>query len=284
MKDGILHGLLCDGQAAVEIISARDTVARAGEIHNASPEVTAALGRALMGASLMCGRLKGEKERLSLTFKGDGPAGSIIAVAGSSGVLKGYAAHPGARAGFRPDGKLNVGGAVGKNGTLTVARDSGTGEPYVGVSELVSGEIAEDIARYYYISEQQPSAVLLGVGFERAQVVSAGGILIAPLPGCTQSALEQIETTLSRLRPVSELAGYYQSLEEFLHDSFWEIGARSLEEKEVFYNCDCSRERMLEALFALPKSDREELAAQEEIEMCCQFCGSKYIIKADELE
>ncbi len=283
MKDGILHGLLCDGQAAIEIISARDTVARAGEIHNASPEVTAALGRALMGARLMCGRLKGEKERLSLTFKGDGPAGSIIAVAGSGGVLKGYAAEPGARAGFRADGKLNVGGVVGSRGTLTVARDSGSGEPYAGVSELVSGEIAEDIAKYYLISEQQPSAVLLGVGFERAEVVSAGGILITPLPGCGQDALEQIERTLSQLRPVSELAQFYQSLEEFLHDSFWEIGARSLEEKQVAYYCDCSRERMLEALFALPKSDREELAEQDEIEMCCQFCGNKYIFKADEL-
>ena len=148
---------------------------------------------------------------------------------------------------------------------------------------MVSGEIAEDIAKYYLISEQQPSAVLLGVGFERAEVVSAGGILITPLPGCSQDAREQIERTLSQLRPVSELAQFYQSLEEFLHDSFWEIGARSLEEKQVAYYCDCSRERMLEALFALPKSDREELAEQDEIEMCCQFCGNKYIFKADEL-
>lgn len=283
MKDGILHGLLCDGQASIEIISARDTVRHAGKIHNATPETTAALGRALMGARLMCGRLKGEKEKLSLIFKGGGPAGQIIATVSSAGVLKGYVQNPDARSGLRADGKLDVGGAVGKKGTITVIRDSGSSEPYVGVSELVSGEIAEDIAQYYNISEQQPSAVLLGVGFEHMQVHSAGGMLITPLPGCTEDALIQIENTLSGLRPVSELAGEYECLEEFLHDCFWEIGARVLMQKEVSYHCDCSRERMLEALLALNKQERGELAEQPAIEMCCQFCNNKYVIRSDEL-
>lgn len=285
MEDGIIHALLCDGQVAAQVISCCRLVETARILHGTSPCATAALGRTLAGALLMCSRVKNDKEKLSVVIKGGGIAGQIIATVNNAGEAKGYIQNPEADLPLRFDGKLDVGGIVGNTGTITVIRDSGSGEPYVGVAKLVSGEIAEDIAQYYQTSEQQPAAVLLGVLVDRqGQVMNAGGMLLTPLPECRESVLEELERKVYSLAPITELLPKYECLEELLHDCFWDIGVKPLEETSVRYHCDCSRECMLSALASIGRQDLEELAqSAEPIELQCQFCNQKYTFMPQEL-
>ncbi len=184
---------------------------------------------------------------------------------------------------MREDGKLDVGGVVGR-GKLTVIRDDGQPEPYVGLSELVSGEIAEDIASYYALSEQLPTAVILGVMCDRnGAIISAGGMFISPLPGCPDSALFELEEKLKSLENFSSLLQKYECMEELLFDNFWDIGVQPLESEPIAYKCDCSRERMERALISLGKDELCDLAKDPVTQMCCHFCNSKYDFTADDI-
>lgn len=277
MKDELTRALLCDGAVSAIAISSTATVECARILHGCAPCAAAALGRTISAAVLMSASLKGNRDKLSLIIKGDGSAGQIISTVTRDGVIKGYIQNPEADLPLRFDGKLDVGGIVGK-GRLTVIRDEGKHEPYVGVSELVSGEIAEDVAAYYANSEQLPAAVLLGVRFNSTgQVTSAGGMLITALPNCPESALLELENKLKGLPSFSELMEKYLCLEELLLDNFWDIGVQPLETVPIGYHCDCSSERMKQALVALGAKELNSLAEEpDDVEMCCQFCNAKY--------
>jgi len=285
MKDNFVRALLCDGQVMASAISANDIVETAKKIHNTSPEATAALGRLLVAGLLMCKRLKDSNETLTLIVKGGGPAGQLIVTASSGGFVKGYIQNPHATAPLRADGKLNVGGIVGKEGTITVIRDNGKTEPYNGICNLVSGEIAEDIANYYASSEQLPTGVMLGVKLDKNHIISAGGLFVSPLPGCTESALEELEAKIKTLPPITELLQNYESLEEMLLDNFWDIGVYPLDNEKVEYKCDCTRERFLGALISVGKQDLTQLFEEADpVEMDCRFCGKTYEFYKSEIE
>lgn len=283
MKDCLTRALLCDGNVSAFALCSTKMCQEVRSIHNCQPCAAAALGRSLSGAVLMSTTLKGKNDKLSLIIDGDGPAGKIICTVTNDGIIKGYIQNPQANLPIRQDGKLNVGGVVGR-GKLTVIRDEGQPEPYIGLSELVSGEIAEDIASYYAISEQLPTAVILGVMCDRnGDVVSAGGMFISPLPGCPDSVLIELEDKLKSLESFSTLLPKYECMEELLFDNFWDIGVQPLETKEVSYNCDCSRQRMESALISLGKQELQELSKDPVTQMCCHFCNRKYDFTTDDI-
>ncbi|MDD6203636.1 MAG: Hsp33 family molecular chaperone HslO [Firmicutes bacterium] len=280
MKDVLSRALLCDGKVSAIAVCSTAIYKTAAMIHGCAPCAAAALGRCLTASVLMGAGLKGKHDKLSLIVDGNGPAGKIICTVTTDGVIKGYIRNPQADLPLRYDGKLDIGGVVGR-GQLTVTRDEGQPEPYVGVSELVSGEIAQDIASYYKISQQTPSAVLLG---ERmGNNAAAGGILITPMPGCDADTLTVLENKLRSLGGIGELVEKYESMEELLLDNFWDIGVMPLQTDAIAYHCDCSRERMEQALMSLGKGELAELAQQETTQMKCRFCNSAYTFSAQEL-
>ena len=283
MKDCLTRALLCDGYVSAFALCSTELCDTVRKIHQCEPGATAALGRSLSGAILMSTTLKGKNDKLSLIIDGNGSAGKIICTVTTDGVIKGYIQNPSANLPLRDDGKLDVSGVVG-SGTLTVIRDEGQQEPYVGLCNLVSGEIAEDIASYYANSEQLPTAVLLGVMCNKeGEVISAGGMFISPLPNCPDSVLIELEEKLTSIKSFSSLLPKYLCMEELLFDNFWDIGVQPLETKEISYKCDCSRERMERALLSLGKKQLEELAQESNTQMCCQFCNAKYDFSSEQL-
>ncbi len=283
MKDCITRALLCDGYVSAFAINSTELCQTAQNIHGCEPCAAAALGRSLSGAILMSTSLKGENDKLSLIIDGNGSAGKIICTVTTGGIIKGYIQNPMANLPIRQDGKLDVGGIVGK-GMLTVIRDEGQNEPYIGMSELVSGEIAEDIAAYYMQSQQLPTAVMLGVSCDKnGKVISAGGMFISPLPNCPDSVIDELENKLRSLPGISSLLPKYLCMEELLLDNFWDIGVQPLESKEIAYKCDCSVERMEQALISLGKEQLKELSQDQNTEMCCHFCNKKYNFTSDDI-
>jgi len=191
-QDEMLHITLLDGQARVLLLSTRQLTQEAADIHHTTPVCTAALGRLMTGTLMIGAMLKDEKDSVTITMKGGGPAGTLIAVS-TPGKVKSCMDNPLVELPLKPDGKLDVGGAVGKEGRMSVVKDMGLKEPYIGQVELLSGEIAEDFAMYFTKSEQQPSLVALGVLVAGGQVLQSGGILVQPLPGCTEETMSQLE-------------------------------------------------------------------------------------------
>lgn len=272
--------------------------AEAARIHETSPTASAALGRVLTGAALMGAQLKEEEHRLTVQFKGDGPAKQILACANGSGDIKGYIADPYADLPLK-NGKLDVGGLLGI-GDLTVIKDIGLKEPYSGTIALVSGEIAEDLTAYYYISEQQNTSIALGVkvGTEN-QIICAGGMFVQMLPGAEDAAADALEAVLGEMKPVTYYAEKVQvasagkteetMLREMMDDMFAglpeEYSLTVLDCKDTRWHCDCSRERMKSALATIGKDDLRQIIDEDgKAELVCHFCGSKYRFDADELE
>lgn len=261
----------------------------ARKIHNATPLATAALGRVLAAAGMMGLMLKGEKDKLTVQIKGDGPAAEILATADSQGRVKGYIADPDVDLPLKEDGKLNVGGAIG-NGTLTVIKDMGMKEPYIGRTHLVSGEIAEDLTKYFFYSEQQPSSVALGVkiGID-GTVWAAGGMIIQVLPDAVEDCLDHLEKTVADMPPITSLAEQIKTPEELLSLIFKEMPAMYapvvLDERTIEWNCDCSKDRMERALMAIGKKDLKEIISEDKsAELTCQFCLKKYKFDEEELK
>ncbi len=286
MSDQLIRAISQDGLIKVSAVSTRDLTERARQIHKTLPVATAALGRLLAGASMMGNALKEEAASLTLQIKGGGPLGTLLAVSDHEGNVRGTVEHPAVDLPLREDGKLDVGTAVGNQGTLTVIRDLRMKEPYVGSVGLLWGEIAEDIALYFVESEQIPTACGLGVLVDRDQsVLSAGGYLVQLLPGAGEETAERLEASLRAAGPVTELLRADPDPEALLRAALPGLALEVLEKRPIAYRCDCSRERMERALISL---GREELRAmideQGSAELTCRFCDNAQRFSREELE
>lgn len=261
-------------------------VEKARKIHNTSPTATAALGRTLTAAVMMGAMMKNPTDKLTLRINGGGPIGTILAVADNKGKVKGYVGNPYADLPSRKDGKLDVGGVVGKQGTLTVIVDYGLKEPYVGQTNLVSGEIAEDLATYYVVSEQQPSAVGLGVLVDRDITVrAAGGYILQLMPNVPDEDINVIEKAISKMEPVSNLVDMGLSPEEIMEKLVGSFEMRILDKIDVEYKCDCSRERIENILISLGKEELQDMIEKDgKGEVICHFCNTKYNFTKEELQ
>ena len=276
-----------------------DLVQKAADIHDTTPLGTAGLGRVLTAAGLMGIMQKNDSDKLTINFKGDGPAEQILATAYADGRVKGYIANPYVSLPLKESGKLDVGGSLGL-GELTVIRDIGLKEPYVGTIALVSGEIADDLTAYFYISEQQNTSVALGVKIERdLSVGAAGGMIIQMLPDAEESAVDALEEMIGRLDPLTTVisrvqegakavseAGLVQAvLNEIFKDMPEEYKPEPLEERDITWECDCSRQRLEEVLMTLGRKDLEEIIEEDgQAELQCHFCLKKYLFTKEELE
>ena len=286
MSDQLIRAISQDGLMKVSAVSTRDLTERARQIHKTLPVATAALGRLLAGASMMGSALKEEAASLTLQIKGGGPLGTLLAVSDHEGNVRGTVENPAVDIPLREDGKLDVGTAVGNQGTLTVIRDLRMKEPYVGSVGLLWGEIAEDIALYFVESEQIPTACGLGVLVDRDQsVLSAGGYLVQLLPGAGEETAERLEASLRAAGPVTELLKADPDPEALLRAALPGLALEVLEKRPIAYRCDCSRERMERALISL---GREELRAmideQGSAELTCRFCDNVQRFSREELE
>ncbi|HIR84688.1 MAG TPA: Hsp33 family molecular chaperone HslO [Candidatus Galloscillospira excrementavium] len=285
MADQIIRVLAKGAPVKASVITARDMVERARQIHKTLPTATAALGRALMGCSMMGNQLKEEHGSVTLQIKGNGPLGTITAVSDSEGNARGYVQNPAADPPRKKSGKLDVGAAVGI-GALTVIKDIGLKEPYVGTVPLVTGEIAEDLTTYFVESEQIPSACALGVLINTDQsVLCAGGYLIQLLPGAGEEVISSIEASVARVGSVTEALHSGLDAEGLLRQVLSDFELEIVERQDVEYRCYCSRDRVTRALISM---GREEMSAmireQGKAELTCQFCDKVYRYSREELE
>ena len=283
--DQIIRVIAKDAPVKAMAITARDTVERARAIHDCWPVASAALGRLLMAASMMGAVLKAEDGSVTLRVRGGGPLGALTAVSDSGGNVRGYVQNPAVDVPRKAKGKLDVGAAVGGEGDLTVIRDLGMKEPYIGSVELVGGEIAEDIAAYFVESEQIPTACALGVLIAPDQTVqAAGGYLIQLLPGADDAVVSAVERGVARLGAVSaRLDGGMEPL-ELLQEVLAEFELEVLETTPIEYRCYCSEERVSRALISLGREELDKLIREQDgAELTCQFCDRVYRYSGDQL-
>ena len=286
MSDQLVRAISKDGYVKAVAVSTRELTERARQIHKTLPVATAALGRTLAAASMMGNALKGEGASLTLQVKGGGPIGTILAVSDNEGNVRGTVDEPQVDVPLRPDGKLDVGAAVGFDGTLTVIKDLHMKEPYVGSVGLLGGEIAEDIAAYFVESEQIPSACGLGVLVDRDQsVLTAGGYLIQLLPGATEDIITMVEGGIYAAGPVTELLKEDSDPESLLRRVMSDFDLEILERTPIAYKCYCSRERMEKALISLgPEELGAMIAEQGDVTLSCQFCDNDQHFTKAQLE
>ena len=275
--DRIIRATAGDGFIKMAVITARDTVQRAREIHGCSPTAAAALGRTLCGASLLGEAMKEEKASLTIRVNGGGPLGSVVAVSDHEGYVRGYVDNPGVHLPLRADGKLDVGGAVGRDGMLTVSRDIGLREPYIGSTELRRGEIAEDLTAYLLESEQVPSACALGVLVDTDRSIrAAGGFLVQLMPGADEELIGKLEDNIFMMDQLTTILDE-DGPEEIFRQVLKGFAYHIVDEAPVGYRCPCSRERVGTALSVIDAKELEEMIdAGEDIEVLCQFCGRRY--------
>lgn len=286
MADQIVRAMTKDGYVKAVAITGRDIVERARNIHTLLPVATAALGRTLMAASMMGDMLKEEKGAVTIQIKGGGPLGTILVVSDHEGNVRGYVQNPFVELMEKAPGKLDVGRAVGVDGTLTVMKDIGLKEPYIGTISLFSGEIADDIAMYYVESEQIPTVCALGVlvGLDQS-VTSAGGYLIQLLPGASEDIITKIETGVQRVGSVSHALESGMDGESLLQAVFSDFELEILETHPVEYRCYCSHDRVTRALISMGPSELSALIEEQgKAELTCQFCDKVYDYTREELE
>ena len=284
MTDYILRATAANGQIRAFIASTRHTVEEARRIHGTSPVMTAALGRLLTGSAIMGAMLKDEQDILTLTVKGNGPGGGVLATADSAGHVKGYAFKPHVEILPQSPGKLDVGGAIGA-GSLTVVKDLGLKEPYVGQVELVTGEIAEDLAYYFTMSEQTPSAVALGVLVDTdCTVRCAGGFVLQLLPGATEETIGKLESVVGIVQSVTAMLDQGMSPEDMAEFLLGGIGFEITDRLPVEYACNCSREKVEKALISVGREDVSKILEEDgQMTMNCHFCGTDYEFDSDAL-
>ena len=285
MTDKIIRATAAQEHIRAFAVDSTEMVAEAREIHKTYPVVTAALGRLLSAGAMMGSMMKGDDDLITLTIKGDGPIGSLTVTADSHGNVKGFPGNPAVDIPARNGVKLDVGGAIGK-GNLTVSMDLGLKEPYNGQVELQTGEIGEDLAYYFTVSEQTPSAVALGVKVGKdSSVMFSGGFIIQLMPDAPEEVIAALETKLATLEPVTTLMERGQGPADILELVLGDLNLIITEEKPVRFHCNCSRERISRALATLSTDDLNSLIADdEEIEVKCFFCNSAYKFGTDELK
>lgn len=281
----LIRCLTTDATVMAMVLDSTDIVARAEQIHAPSAVVTAALGRLLTAASMMGVMLKGKEDSLTLKLNGGGPSGTVLAVTDSYGNVRGYAANPVVEIPLKPNGKLDVSGAVGTDGMLYVMRDSGGAEPYVGMTPIVSGEIAEDITSYYAQSEQTPTVCALGVLVNPDLTVKqAGGLLLQLLPFCPDSVIDRLEKNVAALPPMTTMLDSGLSPEEIVKKALAGFEFDVLDTYEPAYVCPCSREKVERAFLTLPKEDIVGLADENGVaQVTCNFCDKVYTFTEKEL-
>lgn len=285
MKDYLVRGIDRKKSFRVFVASTTNLAEKSRRIHNTSPTASAALGRVLTAAAIMGVTMKGDRDSLTFKIKGDGPIGNIVTVANSNGEVKGYVDNPQADLPSRVDGKLDVGGIVGKNGQLTIIRDLGLKEPYIGYSNLVSGEIAEDLVHYYYLSEQQPSAINLGVLVDKdISIKAAGGYMVQILPNVEEKDIDKIEEILKNAEPISTLIDKGLTPEEILENLFGEFQIEVLEKKNIKFKCNCNRDKIEGVLLSLGKEELTDIIEEDgQAEIVCHFCNTKYNFSKEDL-
>lgn len=282
--DRILRATAGNGYIKMSAITARDTVQKAKDIHGCSPTATAALGRTLCAASILGNLLKEDNGSLTIRINGGGPIGSVIAVSDSMGFVRGYVTEPSADLPIRQDGKLDVGGLVGKDGMITVSRDIGLKEPYVGSAQLISGEIAEDLTGYLLESEQIPSASGLGVLIAKDySVKAAGGFIVQLMPGAPEEYIDLLEENILTMDQLTTLL-----LEDGLEAVFAQV-LKGIEyhlvgEDEIGYRCYCSLDRVKQALLGAGKEELLSMISEgNNVDVSCQFCDTVYSFSPAEI-
>ena len=279
-----MRATAADGFIKMSAVSAKDTVQRAKDIHKCTPTTAAALGRTLCAASMMGNLLKEDNGSLTIRINGGGPIGSIIAVSDSMGYVRGYVTNPAVDLPLRSDGKLDVGGAVGKDGMLTVSRDIGLAQPYVGSTELVSGEIAEDLTAYLLESEQVPSACGLGVLIDTdLSVKAAGGFIVQLMPGAPDEYIDVLEENIFMMDQLTTILAE-DGLEAVFEQVLKGLPYHIVDEDEVGYRCYCSRERVGDAILGVGEGELESMINEgKDIDVSCQFCDTVYTFTPDDL-
>lgn len=282
MEDGILHAIVFDGEAVLTLAHASQTAEEATRLLDLSEGVSCALGRLICAAAMLAQRNKDESEKLTLIVSGGGAAGKLLVTADNTGRVKACADQPQATL---PSQKIDIPALVGINGDLTVVRDNPLGtEPYVGMCKLVKGDITRDFAAYLVTSEQQPAAVALDCG-RKDGVLTCGGMMILPLPGCRRETLDRIEKKITETDDL--LARFHAHLtpEEMALDLFWDVGVKPLETVPLCYRCDCSRQRFERGLISLGKTELLSLAYEgQDTEIRCRFCNKTYHFSPEELK
>ena len=278
MKDYLVRGMSMDGFVKCVAIRSTEIVRRAAQIHHTTPNATAALGRALTAASMMGNTQKVENGSMTLQIRGGGPIGTITCVSDATGNVRGTVTEPNVPLVEKYPGKLDVGATVGVDGTLTVIRDLQMKEPYIGSTELISGEIGDDVTAYFAQSEQTPTACALGVLIDRDQSVKvAGGYLIQLLPGAPEETIDALERGIQRAGAVTAMLEHGMTPEDILGQVFGELGVLFLETTEVSYKCYCSRKRVEGALISLGREELTEIMAEgKSFPVECQFCDTVY--------
>lgn len=282
--DRIIRATAAEGFIKMAVIEAADTVEEARRIHACSPTASAALGRTLCAASLLGNAMKEDNASLTIRIAGDGPINGIVAVSDSDGYVRGYVGNPEVNPPLRGDGKLNVGAAVGHNGLLTVSRDIGLVEPYIGSVELVSGEIAEDVTSYLLSSDQVPSACGLGVLVDTdTSVRAAGGFIVQLMPGADESLIDKLEENIFLMDQLTVILDQ-DGAEEVFHQVLKGIDYHIVSQEEVGYRCNCSRQKVQDALICLDDDDIAQILREgRNVDASCQFCDKTYSFSPDEI-
>ena len=282
----LLRAITSDGAILATVLNSTDMCARAEQVHQSSATVTAAMGRLMTGASMMGAALKNDDDTITLRISGKGPAGAVIAVADAFGNAKVSVANPVVEIPLNSKGKLDVGGAIGTDGFLSVIRDNGEGEPQTGYSPIVTGEIGDDLTYFFANSEQIPTVCALGVLVSPdLSVAAAGGYLLQLLPGADDDTIEQLEKVMPKVPAVSTMVNDGLSNREILDRALEGFEYEVIEERDVFYRCDCSQERVERVLISLGEDELKKLIAeQENTTVECHFCEKKYNFSAKEIE
>lgn len=275
----LIRGLSENGGVVFCGVDSTPIVRKAEKLHTTSATCSAALGRLLTGAALMGSMLKDDRDQITLRVSGGGPAGVVIACTDGTGNVKGCIDHPLVELPAKPNGHLDVGGAVGKDGVLTVIRDNRLQkEPTVGQVPLVSGEIAEDLTAYYAYSEQVPTVMALGVLVDKdLSILCAGGFMVQLLPGATDAEIDQLEKNIAAMPSVTTLLHEGKTPEDMMQLALAGFAPNVLDERDVHYQCDCSAERTKEMLFSLGRKELVRMRDEDPAcEVVCHFCHSKY--------
>jgi molecular chaperone Hsp33 len=284
MKDYVIRATAGNGQIRAFVATTKNMVETARGLHHTSKVATAALGRTLTATSMMGLMMKNDGDKLTVIIKGGGPIGTILATSNAKGIVKGYVENPDVVVEDYPNGKLNVAAAVGTHGHVRVTKDLGLREPYNGSYPMVSGEIAEDLTYYFALSEQTPSVVALGVLTKEQHVEHAGGLIVQLMPDATEETITQLEKNIQNLKSITTMLSEEKTPEDMLNIVLEDLQPRILDKIDVKFECECSKDKVQEALVAIGKTALKQIIEEDkQAEVGCQFCNSKYMYSEDEL-